>query len=153
MASFHRLGGIPTGVVAVETRSVELSIPADPANLDSEAKVRTRSMHALKREQASEYLDNYRHPGIDADFLVCIFRPFKSNREEPVNYTIALIGHGNNSFLTHLSTTNKSTSSSNRHNNQPPPQPPIHTHTHTLIHKHLNTTALFLPESPVKESL
>ncbi|XP_058853804.1 acetyl-CoA carboxylase isoform X3 [Acipenser ruthenus] len=34
-----RLGGIPTGVVAVETRSVELSIPADPANLDSEAKV------------------------------------------------------------------------------------------------------------------
>ncbi len=76
MASFHRLGGIPTGVVAVETRSVELSIPADPANLDSEAKVRTRSMHALKREQASKYLDNYRHPGIDADFLVCIFRSF-----------------------------------------------------------------------------
>lgn len=38
--SSHRLGGIPTGVVAVETRSVELSIPADPANLDSEAKVR-----------------------------------------------------------------------------------------------------------------
>lgn len=35
----HRLGGIPVGVVAVETRSVELSIPADPANLDSEAKV------------------------------------------------------------------------------------------------------------------
>uniref|UniRef100_A0A8C5HRX9 acetyl-CoA carboxylase n=1 Tax=Gouania willdenowi TaxID=441366 RepID=A0A8C5HRX9_GOUWI len=33
-----RLGGIPTGVVAVETRSVELSIPADPANLDSDAK-------------------------------------------------------------------------------------------------------------------
>lgn len=38
--SLPRLGGIPTGVVAVETRSVELSIPADPANLDSEAKVR-----------------------------------------------------------------------------------------------------------------
>ncbi|MEQ2196493.1 hypothetical protein XENOCAPTIV_030557 [Xenoophorus captivus] len=35
----ERLGGIPTGVVAVETRTVELSIPADPANLDSEAKV------------------------------------------------------------------------------------------------------------------
>uniref|UniRef100_A0A3Q3IDI1 acetyl-CoA carboxylase n=1 Tax=Monopterus albus TaxID=43700 RepID=A0A3Q3IDI1_MONAL len=34
-----RLGGIPTGVVAVETRSVELTIPADPANLDSEAKI------------------------------------------------------------------------------------------------------------------
>lgn len=36
---FTRLGGIPVGVVAVETRTVELSIPADPANLDSEAKV------------------------------------------------------------------------------------------------------------------
>lgn len=34
-----RLGGISVGVVAVETRMVELSIPADPANLDSEAKV------------------------------------------------------------------------------------------------------------------
>ncbi|XP_078535903.1 acetyl-CoA carboxylase 1 isoform X1 [Lissotriton helveticus] len=34
-----RLGGIPVGVVAVETRTVELCIPADPANLDSEAKI------------------------------------------------------------------------------------------------------------------
>ncbi|XP_078663986.1 acetyl-CoA carboxylase-like isoform X7 [Branchiostoma floridae x Branchiostoma belcheri] len=34
-----RLGGIPVGVIAVETRQVELAIPADPANLDSEAKV------------------------------------------------------------------------------------------------------------------
>ncbi len=33
-----RLGGIPVGVVAVETRSVDLSVPADPANPDSEAK-------------------------------------------------------------------------------------------------------------------
>ena len=48
MSSLYRLGGIPTGVVAVETRSVELSIPADPANLDSDAKVRGRSMHVFK---------------------------------------------------------------------------------------------------------
>lgn len=34
-----RLGGIPVGVIAVETRTVELKLPADPANLDSEAKV------------------------------------------------------------------------------------------------------------------
>ncbi|GIX97907.1 acetyl-CoA carboxylase [Caerostris extrusa] len=34
-----RLGGIPVGVIAVETRTVEIDIPADPANLDSEAKV------------------------------------------------------------------------------------------------------------------
>ncbi len=35
-----RLGGIPCGVVAVETRCVECVIPADPANTDSETKVR-----------------------------------------------------------------------------------------------------------------
>ncbi|KAG8178328.1 hypothetical protein JTE90_026296 [Oedothorax gibbosus] len=34
-----RLGGIPVGVIAVESRTVEIDIPADPANLDSEAKV------------------------------------------------------------------------------------------------------------------
>lgn len=34
-----RLGGIPVGVIAVETRTVEIDIPADPANLDSEAKI------------------------------------------------------------------------------------------------------------------
>lgn len=33
-----RLGGIPIGVISVETRTVELTLPADPANLDSEAK-------------------------------------------------------------------------------------------------------------------
>ncbi|XP_078141493.1 acetyl-CoA carboxylase 2 isoform X1 [Centroberyx gerrardi] len=34
-----RLGGIPLGVIAVETRTVELTVPADPANLNSEAKL------------------------------------------------------------------------------------------------------------------
>ncbi|XP_071044333.1 acetyl-CoA carboxylase isoform X1 [Parasteatoda tepidariorum] len=34
-----KLGGIPVGVIAVETRTVEIDVPADPANLDSEAKV------------------------------------------------------------------------------------------------------------------
>jgi acetyl-CoA carboxylase carboxyltransferase component len=34
-----RLGGIPVGAIAVETRTVEVEIPADPANLDSETKV------------------------------------------------------------------------------------------------------------------
>lgn len=33
-----RLGGIPCGVIAVETRTAELHLPADPANPDSEAK-------------------------------------------------------------------------------------------------------------------
>lgn len=35
-----RLGGIPVGVICVETRTVEYDLLADPANLDSEAKVR-----------------------------------------------------------------------------------------------------------------
>ncbi|CAG0896125.1 unnamed protein product [Darwinula stevensoni] len=34
-----RLGGIPVGVIAVETRTVEVQLPADPANIDSEAKI------------------------------------------------------------------------------------------------------------------
>lgn len=34
-----RLGGIPCAAIAVETRSVEVEIPADPATLDSETKV------------------------------------------------------------------------------------------------------------------
>ncbi len=38
-----RLGGIPLGVIAVETRSVELKIPADPANPQSDAKVTTQA--------------------------------------------------------------------------------------------------------------
>ncbi|CAD7077022.1 unnamed protein product [Hermetia illucens] len=33
-----RLGGVPVGVIAVETRTVEVTMPADPANLDSESK-------------------------------------------------------------------------------------------------------------------
>ncbi|XP_031330897.1 acetyl-CoA carboxylase isoform X2 [Photinus pyralis] len=33
-----RLGGVPVGVIAVETRTVELTLPADPANFDSESK-------------------------------------------------------------------------------------------------------------------
>ncbi|CAF3808089.1 unnamed protein product, partial [Adineta steineri] len=33
-----RLGGIPMGVIAVETRTVELEQPADPANFDSDAR-------------------------------------------------------------------------------------------------------------------
>ena len=34
-----RLGGIPCGVIAVETRTVESTVPADPANPDTESRV------------------------------------------------------------------------------------------------------------------
>ena len=37
--SLVRLEGIPLGVICVETRTVEMIIQADPANLDSETKV------------------------------------------------------------------------------------------------------------------
>lgn len=43
VAGRARLGGIPVGVVATESRSVELTIPADPANLDSESKLLTQA--------------------------------------------------------------------------------------------------------------
>ncbi|XP_069956208.1 acetyl-CoA carboxylase isoform X2 [Cherax quadricarinatus] len=38
MCGRARLGGIPVGVICVETRTVEFNLLADPANLDSEAK-------------------------------------------------------------------------------------------------------------------
>ena len=34
-----RLGGIPVGVIAVETRPIDVHLPADPANPNSEAKI------------------------------------------------------------------------------------------------------------------
>lgn len=44
------------GVVAVETRAVELSIPADPANFDSEAKVGSlKEMRKKKLFLTGEY--------------------------------------------------------------------------------------------------
>ena len=39
VAGRGRLGGIPVGVIAVETRAIDVHLPADPANPDSEAKV------------------------------------------------------------------------------------------------------------------
>ncbi|XP_039771055.1 acetyl-CoA carboxylase 2 isoform X2 [Ornithorhynchus anatinus] len=63
-----RLGGIPVGVIAVETRSVELVIPADPANLDSEAKIIQQAGQvwfpdsAFKTAQAIKDFDRERLP-------------------------------------------------------------------------------------------
>ena len=39
VAGRAKLGGIPCGVIAVETRAIELVLPADPANPDSESKI------------------------------------------------------------------------------------------------------------------
>ena len=45
-----RLGGIPCGVIAVETRSTECVVPADPANPDSESKVWERQPYWMIRQ-------------------------------------------------------------------------------------------------------
>ena len=37
-----RLGGVPCGIIAVETRTVECLVPADPADVETEAKVSER---------------------------------------------------------------------------------------------------------------
>ena len=44
-----RLGGIACGVIAVETRSVEVHLPADPANPDSEAKVLSQAGQVIPK--------------------------------------------------------------------------------------------------------
>lgn len=64
-AGLCRLGGIPVGVIAVETRSVELTIPADPANLDSEVKVREEIITSLCTV-AGAVLCRERNPGHQA---------------------------------------------------------------------------------------
>ena len=51
-----RLGGIPLGVIAVETRTVDLCVPADPANLDSEARHLQQAGKALYYQQSSTTL-------------------------------------------------------------------------------------------------
>ncbi|KNC83894.1 hypothetical protein SARC_03882 [Sphaeroforma arctica JP610] len=38
-----RLGGIPVGVIAVETRTVELATPADPANIDTQSSIQNQA--------------------------------------------------------------------------------------------------------------
>ncbi|XP_066466005.1 acetyl-CoA carboxylase 2 isoform X2 [Tiliqua scincoides] len=63
-----RLGGIPVGVIAVETRTVELAVPADPANPESEAKIIQQAGQvwfpdsAFKTAQAIKDFDRERLP-------------------------------------------------------------------------------------------
>lgn len=57
VAGRARLGGIPVGVIAVETRTVELNLPADPANLDSEAKVGNVEIFDISRHRSFVYSD------------------------------------------------------------------------------------------------
>uniref|UniRef100_A0A672PKD8 acetyl-CoA carboxylase n=1 Tax=Sinocyclocheilus grahami TaxID=75366 RepID=A0A672PKD8_SINGR len=75
-----RLGGIPLGVIAVETRTVEVTIPADPANLDSEAKIYQQAGQvwfpdsAYKTAQAIEDFNREKIPlMVVMKFLIYLF--------------------------------------------------------------------------------
>jgi len=63
-----RLGGIPIGVIAVETRAIELVTPADPANLESVTQVSVQAGQvwypnsAYKTAQAIKDIDNEKLP-------------------------------------------------------------------------------------------
>ena len=63
VAGRARLGGIPVGVIAVETRTTEVVVPADPANPDSEAQVLSQAGQvwfpdsAFKTAQAIKDID------------------------------------------------------------------------------------------------
>lgn len=62
-----RLGGIPMGVIAVETRTVEVKLPADPANLDSEAKTLSQAGQVWFPDSAyktSQAIKDFKHEGL-----------------------------------------------------------------------------------------
>ncbi|XP_054291063.1 acetyl-CoA carboxylase-like isoform X2 [Macrosteles quadrilineatus] len=62
-----RLGGIPVGVIAVETRTVELKLPADPANIDSEAKTVSQAGQVWFPDSAyktSQAIKDFGHEGL-----------------------------------------------------------------------------------------
>ena len=62
-----RLGGIPVGVICVETRTVELHLPADPANPDSEAKTVAQAGLVWFPDSAyktSQAIKDFNHEGL-----------------------------------------------------------------------------------------
>ncbi|KAK7582615.1 hypothetical protein V9T40_014060 [Parthenolecanium corni] len=62
-----RLGGIPVGVIAVETRTVEFNLPADPANLSSEAKTVSQAGQVWFPDSAyktSQAIKDFAHEGL-----------------------------------------------------------------------------------------
>ena len=61
------MGGIPLGVIAVETRSVEEHIPADPANLESETLVNHQAGQVWYPDSAyktAQSIDDFNHEGL-----------------------------------------------------------------------------------------
>uniref|UniRef100_A0A8W8JHP3 Acetyl-CoA carboxylase n=1 Tax=Magallana gigas TaxID=29159 RepID=A0A8W8JHP3_MAGGI len=85
-----RLGGIPVGVICVETRTVEMTIPADPANLDSETKQITIVVWSVFSQQKEKKIikcfcagDTTGRPGVVPDSAYKTAQAIKDfNREE-----------------------------------------------------------------------
>ncbi|XP_045594879.2 acetyl-CoA carboxylase isoform X3 [Procambarus clarkii] len=67
MCGRARLGGIPVGVICVETRTVEFNLLADPANLDSEAKTVSQAGQVWFPDSAyktSQAIKDFNHEGL-----------------------------------------------------------------------------------------
>lgn len=67
VAGRARLGGIPVGVIAVETRTVELNLPADPANLSTEGKIVSQAGQVWFPDSAfktSQAIKDFGHEGL-----------------------------------------------------------------------------------------
>lgn len=77
-----RLGGIPCGVIAVETRSMELIVPADPANPDSEAKVSVASLCKMMLVSRGTCVHSF--------FLHVRFWWYKHAKKQPKNLSLTV---------------------------------------------------------------
>lgn len=79
-----RLGGIPIGVIAVETRTVEVTMPADPANLDSEAKTCQQAGQVWYPDSAyktAQAIKDFNHEGLPL-FILANWRGFSGGMKD-----------------------------------------------------------------------
>ncbi|XP_038219820.1 acetyl-CoA carboxylase [Zerene cesonia] len=79
-----RLGGIPVGVIAVETRTVEFTLPADPANLDSEAKTLQQAGQVWFPDSAyktSQAINDFSREGLPI-FIFANWRGFSGGQKD-----------------------------------------------------------------------
>ncbi|XP_034234889.1 acetyl-CoA carboxylase isoform X2 [Thrips palmi] len=79
-----RLGGIPMGVIAVETRKVEITLPADPANLDSEAKTVSQAGQVWFPDSAyktAQAIQDFSHEGLPL-LIFANWRGFSSGMKD-----------------------------------------------------------------------
>lgn len=79
-----RLGGIPVGVVATETRTVDLTIPADPANLDSESKTLSQAGQVWFPDSSyktAQAINDFNREGLPL-FIIANWRGFSGGMKD-----------------------------------------------------------------------